>query len=120
MKDICVIEDNASIRKLFCTILKKSGYGTFDFADGASAVSWLESHKPDLIIMDILLPDINGTELFSIIHNIAGLQELPVIAITGFTSSQDRENFISLGFKSYLSKPINTAVLVEEVKKIIG
>lgn len=120
MKNICVIEDNSSIRKLFCTILQKSSYSTSDFGDGSSSVAWLESNKPDLIIMDILLPDINGTELFSIVRNISGLETIPIIAITGFTSDQDKNNFISLGFTSYLSKPINTAVLVEEVKKIIG
>ena len=120
MKKICVIEDNMAIRKLFCTILKKDGYELYDFANGESALKELHAIKPDLIVMDILLPDVNGTELIARVKAIDGLSEIPVIAVTGFATEQDSKKFGDLGFSSYMSKPVNTAIFAEEVKKLLG
>lgn len=119
MKLICVIEDNSAIRKLFCTLLKKGGYETIDFYEGTAALNELQTLKPNLIIMDILLPDINGTELISKVKKISGLANVPIIAVTGFAAAQDEEKFKELGFTSYFSKPINTAMFLEEIANIL-
>ena len=115
---ICVIEDNTPIRRLFCTILKKAGYETVDFSDGYSAIEWIKENKVSGIIMDILLPDLNGTELISMVRDMPNGEGVPVIAVTGFAQPNDKERFMELGFDSYIAKPVNTATFVGEVKAI--
>ncbi len=120
MAKICVIEDNIPIRKLFTTLLKKSGYEVSDFGDGSSAVEHLKSNKPDVILMDILLPDINGTELLTTVRGLPGLSNIKVIAITGFATNNDRDKYLELGFTGYLPKPINTSTFVSDIQSIIS
>lgn len=119
MTKICVIEDNIPIRKLFSTLLKKSGFEVSDFGDGSSAIDWLKSNKPDIILMDILLPDINGAELLANVRKLPGLNAVKVIAITGFASANDRDKYLELGFTGYLAKPINTSSFVSDIQSLI-
>jgi CheY-like chemotaxis protein len=116
---ICIIEDNKPIRRLFVTLLKKSGFETVDFPTGKSGIEWIKSNKPKCIIIDILLPDINGTEVLKVIRDSPGGMKFPIIAVTGFAHAYDRDKFIDLGFDSYIPKPVNTITFVEEVSKII-
>jgi CheY-like chemotaxis protein len=118
-KLICVIEDNTPIRKLYCTLLKKSGLITVDFGNAATALEWLSTNKPDCIIVDIQLPDKSGTEILKIIRESKDGDKIPVIAATGFAQSSDQEKFLSLGFDSYLAKPINTSTFSDDIKIII-
>ncbi len=97
-KTICVIEDNTPIRKLFATLLKKASFNVVDFDNGTDAVEWLRSNKVELILMDILLPDINGTELIKMVKAIPGFDLVPVVAVTGFAVNQDGMKFLELGF----------------------
>ncbi len=116
---VCIVEDNTPIRKLFKTLLSKSGFEVFDFSDGGSGLEWLKNNTVDLIILDILLPDINGTDLMQSVRAIEAHKNIAMVAITGFASTQDKEKFIELGFDAYLSKPINTATFVDDMKKLI-
>lgn len=117
---ICVVEDNHPIRKLICTVLKKSGYETIDFAEGIPARDWLEKNKPDLIILDILLPDYNGEELQREIRSsMPWGKDIPIIAVTGFAKMNDRNKYISAGFDEYIAKPINTATFTDQVKSLL-
>jgi len=117
-KPVCVIEDNIPVRKLFCTLLKKDGFDTVDFHDGNSAGKWLTDNEVSGIIMDILLPDLNGTELISIIRKIPHCKDVPIIAVTGFAQPNDREKFLELGFDSYIAKPVSTSSFVDDVKVV--
>lgn len=117
---VCVIEDNTPIRRLFCTILKKAGYETIDFADGLSAIEWLKTNSTSGIIMDILLPDLNGTELISMVRDMPNGEGVPIIAVTGFAQANDRERFMELGFDSYIAKPVNTTNFVTEVQNVFA
>lgn len=119
VKRICVIEDSTPITKLFCTLLRKSGFEAFDFEDGVSSVEWLNGNTADIIIMDILLPDINGTELLKTVRGISGYEKTPIIAITGFATANDKEKYLSMGFNSYMSKPVNTATFVKDVNEVL-
>lgn len=101
-------------------MLRKSGYETSDFADAETALQWLESNKPIGIIMDILLPDLNGTELLGKVRSLPGFESIPIIAVTGFAQSNDRDKYIEMGFDSYIAKPINTATFVQDVAGVIG
>jgi two-component system cell cycle response regulator DivK len=120
MKKICIVEDNTAIRKLFATILSKKGYEVSDFSNGESFLKGVVDAKPDLMILDILLPDINGTALIGNVRAIPEFKSTPVIAVTGFATAQDEIKFKELGFSSYLSKPINTEAFLDEVKRLVS
>ena len=117
---VCVVEDNNPIRKLFCTMLNKSGIKTIDFGDGSSALSWLKNNQAQGLILDILLPDTNGSELLSNIRKLDNHKHTPAIAVTGFAQTLDREKYMSLGFDHYISKPVNTSTFVSEVKQFLN
>lgn len=120
MSVVCVIEDNLPIRKLFSTLLKKSGHEIHEFADGRTALEFVESTKPDGILMDILLPDTNGTDLLKKMRNIPNGQGIPIIAVTGFAQHNDKEKYLQAGFDGYIAKPINTQSFVDEVNNLFN
>jgi CheY-like chemotaxis protein len=117
---ICIIEDNKPIRRLFVTLLKKSGYETVDFATGNEGLDWIKSNSAQCIIIDILLPDLNGTEVLKVIRDMPSGQKVPIIAVTGFAHAYDRDKFIELGFDSYIPKPVNTITFVKDVEDVIA
>ena len=118
-KSICVIEDNQSVRKLFSTVLKKTGYATIDFTDGLTAMDWLKENKPVCVIVDILLPDVNGSDVLNHLRQQPDGDKIPIIAVTGFAKSNDKEKYLKQGFDNYIAKPINTMTFAEEVQQTI-
>ena len=120
-KPICVIEDNKAIRKLFCTLLKKSGFETVDFEEADPAIEWLQTNTPHAMVIDILLPGKkSGTDVLKALRELPDGDEVAAIAVTGFAQGKDREKFIEMGFDSYIAKPINTASFVDEIKQVIA
>ena len=117
---IAVIEDNDPIRKLFCTILKKTNFEIDEFANAETALVGLREKEYVAIIMDILLPDINGTDLIGEVRKFPNCKDTPIIAVTGFALNQDKQKFLDLGFDAYIAKPVNTAAFTDEVKDIIN
>lgn len=115
---IAVIEDNIPIRKLFCTILNKAGFKTLEYSDANSAVDGLKKNEVSTILLDILLPDKNGTDLIEDLRNNSTLKDIPIIAVTGFAQSSDQHKFMKLGFDGFIPKPINTVSFVQEIKDI--
>ena len=121
MDTICIIEDNKPLRKLFSTLLKKSNYEIVDFPDGKTAVEWISSNNmPVAFILDILLPDQSGMDILNIIRQKPNGVSVPIIAVTGFATANDRQKYLDLGFDHYIPKPINTGTFVEEVKNVIN
>ncbi|TAL66871.1 MAG: response regulator [Bacteroidetes bacterium] len=116
---ICLIEDNKAIRKMFGILLNKAGYQIQEFEDGKTAVDWLNTNSALCIIVDILLPDMNGTEILSVIRNQPDGGRVPVIAVTGFAHPSDREKYLAIGFDDYISKPVDTTTFANLVKQII-
>jgi len=98
-------------------LIKRSGYDIVDFGNANDALQWLKDNYVDLIILDILLPDMNGSEVLSNIRQFSHLQNTKVIAITGFSSNYDKEKFLSMGFDGFLAKPINTATFVADLEQ---
>ena len=117
---VCIVEDNKSNRKLFCIMLNKGGMKTVDFGSGTEAITWIKNNQAVAIILDILLPDMNGTEILKEIRNLPEGDKVPVIAITGFAQSNDRDKFLSQGFDDYIPKPVNTSTFVEQIVEIIN
>lgn len=120
METICIIEDNKPIRKLFSTLLKKASFETVEFADGQTAIDWINTNNmPTAFILDILLPDQSGADILNIIRQKPNGVSIPIVAVTGFASTNDRQKYLDLGFDHYIPKPINTTTFVDEVVTII-
>ncbi len=119
-KVICVVEDNIPNRKLFSTLLKKAGFQVIEFGDGRTSIDWLRTNKPYGVLIDILLPDVNGIEIVKFIRTLQNGNTIPAVAVTGYGQSNDMERFISQGFDGVISKPVNTSTFVQEVIEIMN
>jgi CheY-like chemotaxis protein len=117
VKKIAVVDDNPVNRRLIRAILKKESYEIVEYGTGVEAVQGLADGTSALVLLDISLPDIDGTEVLRQIRLNPALQKLPVIAVTAHALAGDRERFMEAGFDDYLSKPI---VDVNEVIKKVA
>jgi len=114
---ILVVEDNEKNMKLFRDVLQAAGYRTLEATTGGEAVALAAEHAPDLVLMDIQLPDIDGIEALGRLRADGRTAFLPVLALTAQAMEGDRERFLAAGFDGYLSKPVNVADLVATVKR---
>jgi len=114
---ILVVEDNERNMRLFCDVLQASGYRTLEATTGESAVALAIDHGPDLVLMDIQLPDIDGVEALGRLRADERSASLPVLALTAQAMEGDRERFLAAGFDGYLSKPVNIAAFITTVKR---
>ena len=119
-KTVLIVEDNELNMKLFHDVLEAHGYRTIETRSGVEAVGLARLHRPDLIIMDIQLPEVSGMEVIQWLKDDAGLRHIPVIAITAFAMKGDEEKIRQGGCEAYLSKPIAVTKFVETVRNYIG
>lgn len=105
-KSIAVVEDNKANRRLFEVILGDHGYTSIGYEDGPTALIGMKQTLPDIILLDISLPKMDGVEVLGSIRADESLRELPVIALTAHAMTGDREKYLSLGFDEYLTKPV--------------
>ena len=113
---VLVVEDNEKNMKLFRDVLQAAGYDTLEATTGSQAVDLATEHLPDLVLMDIQLPDIDGVEALGRLRASDRTTSLPVRALTAQAMEGDRERFLAAGFDGYLSKPVNVADFVATVK----
>ena len=116
-EQILVVEDNEKNMKLFRDVLQATGYRTLEATTGGRAVELATEHGPDLVLMDIQLPDIDGVEALGRLRADERTASIPVLALTAQAMQGDRERFLAAGFDGYLSKPVNIAELVATVKQ---
>ena len=117
MKKIAVVEDNPDNR-LLVRVMLEPGYEIVEYETGGDALAGLRNDRPDLVLLDISLPELDGTEVLRLIRADAKLQDLPVIALTANAMAGDREKYIAAGFDDYVAKPIvDEAVLLEAVSR---
>jgi two-component system, cell cycle response regulator DivK len=114
---ILVVEDNERNMRLFCDVLQASGYRTLEASTGESAVEVALEHLPDLVLMDIQLPDIDGVEALARLRADERSASLQVLALTAQAMEGDRERFLAAGFDGYLSKPVDITEFVATVKR---
>jgi two-component system cell cycle response regulator DivK len=117
---ILVVEDNERNMKLFCDLLQASGFGTLEATTGERAVEVALEHRPDLVLMDIQLPGIDGIEALGRLRADDRFASVPVLALTVQAMEGDRERFLSAGFDGYLSKPVDVTDFVATVKRYCG
>jgi two-component system, cell cycle response regulator DivK len=114
---ILVVEDNEKNMKLFRDVLRAAGYDTLEATTGEGAVTVAADNAPDLVLMDIQLPDIDGIEALGRLRADARTAAVPVLALTAQAMEGDRERFLAAGFDGYLSKPVNVPDLVASVER---
>jgi two-component system cell cycle response regulator DivK len=119
MKTVLIVEDNEKNMKLARDILSAKGYATLEAVTGLDGVKLALENKPDLVLMDIQLPDINGIEAFERIRANADTAAIPVVAFTASVTINDRSRIGDAGFDGFLSKPINLKEFVETVKRVL-
>jgi two-component system, cell cycle response regulator DivK len=117
---ILIVEDNERNMKLFRDVLGATGYETLEAASGESAVTVAGEQTPDLVLMDIQLPDIDGLEALRRLRADERTAAVPVLALTAQAMQGDRERFLEAGFDGYLSKPVDVAELVRAVGEHCG
>lgn len=118
-KTVLIVEDNELNMKLFQDLLKAHGYGTVGTADGVDVLDLARAHRPDLILMDILLPSVSGLEVTKWIKSDPELQSIPVIAVTAFAMRGDEARIMEGGCEAYLSKPISISRFMETVRRFL-
>jgi len=116
MKRILVVEDNETNLYLVRFILEKSGYKVIEARSGATAVEMAIKERPDLIIMDIQLPDISGLEATKRIRSSKADGGIPVVALTSYAMVGDRERALEAGCTGYIEKPIDPETFVKEIE----
>jgi len=120
MKTILIVEDNEKNMKLARDILRAKGYATLEAVNGLDGVKLALENVPDLVLMDIQLPDINGIEAFERIRGHAGAARVPVVAFTASVTANDRSRIGDAGFDGFLGKPINLKEFLETVRRVLG
>ena len=119
-KTVLIVEDNELNMKLFNDLLEAHGYATLQTANGVEAIELARAHKPDLILMDIQLPEVSGLDVTRWIKEDENLRHIPVIAITAFAMKGDEERIREGGCEAYLSKPISVAKFLATVRTYLG
>ena len=118
-KTVLIVEDNELNMKLFRDLLDAHGYETLQTREGLQALEMAREHRPDLILMDIQLPEVSGLEVTKWIKEDADLSSIPVIAVTAFAMKGDEERIRKGGCEAYLSKPITVSTFIETVKQFL-
>lgn len=119
-KSVMIVEDNELNMKLFNDLLEANGYRTIKTRNGLEALDLAREHRPDLILMDIQLPEVSGLEVTKWLKEDDELHTIPVIAVTAFAMKGDEERIRQGGCEAYISKPISVSKFVETVRVYIG
>ncbi len=119
-KRVLIVEDNELNMKLFNDLLEANGYGTIQTRSGVEAVELVRQHKPDLILMDIQLPEVSGLEVIRWLKDDEATRHIPVIAVTAFAMKGDEEKIRQGGCEAYLSKPISVVKFLDTIRNYLS
>jgi two-component system cell cycle response regulator DivK len=117
---VLIVEDNELNMKLFNDLLTAHGYRTIQTRNGFEALELARKHRPDLILMDIQLPEVSGLEVTRWLKDDDSLCQIPIVAVTAFAMKGDEERIRSGGCEAYISKPISVVSFLETVRGFIG
>ena len=119
-KRVLIVEDNELNMKLFSDLLDAHGYETFQTREGLKAIEMAKEHQPDLILMDIQLPEVSGLEVTKWIKDDASLKDIPIVAVTAFAMKGDEKRIRDGGCEAYISKPITVSSFLATVRQFAG
>jgi len=114
---VLIVDDNEKNLRLARDVLQFAGFETLEAASGSEAVSVAAERLPDVILMDIRLPDMEGTEAARLIRQAPETSHIPIVALTSLAMKGDREWFLASGFDGYLEKPISVRELPDQVRE---
>jgi two-component system cell cycle response regulator DivK len=120
MTKVLIAEDNAVNRELLRELLETGGYEVLEACDGQQALHMVEQTQPDILLLDIGMPVLDGFGVIRKIRENPSLGTMPVLAITAYAMQGDREKIMKSGFNGYLSKPIDGRLLAEELKRLLS
>ena len=118
-RKLLIVEDNQDNRELAIKVLKNKGYEIIEAVDGEEAIEKAISEKPDLILLDISLPKLDGYEVAKRLKSMEEFQEIPIVAFTAHAMKGDREKVIVVGFEGYISKPINVREFPDQIRQYL-
>jgi two-component system, cell cycle response regulator DivK len=113
---ILIVDDNENNRKLARDVLEFAGFDTLEATGGIEGVALAQEHVPALVLMDIRMPDLNGTDALKLLREDSRTAEIPVVALTSSTMRGDEERFLKEGFDGYLAKPISVREFPDQVR----
>jgi two-component system cell cycle response regulator DivK len=116
---ILIVDDNENNRKLARDVLEFAGFDTVVATGGVEGVALAMEHKPDLVLMDIRMPDLSGTEALKLLREDSRTEAIPVVALTSSTMRGDEQRFIAEGFDGYLAKPISVREFPDKVREFL-
>ena len=119
MKKVLVIEDNEQNMYLVRYILQQHGYRVFEATSGPEGMQLVQEHMPDLILLDIQLPGMDGYEVATALRNTDGVSNIPIVAVTSYAMPGDREKVINAGCTGHIEKPIKPATFVTEIEQLL-
>jgi two-component system cell cycle response regulator DivK len=120
MKTILIVEDNEKNMKLVRDILRHAGHATIEATTGEAGVRLAVERRPDLVLMDIQLPDIDGIEALRRIRADASLDAVPVVAVSASVMPDDQQKIVASGFDAFVTKPINLKPFLETVRRFLA
>ena len=118
-KTVLIVEDNELNMKLFNDVLQAHGYETIQTREGMEALRLTKENRPDLILMDIQLPEVSGLEVTKWIKADKDIRDIPVIAVTAFAMKGDEEKIRQGGCEAYIAKPISITNFLETIKQFL-
>jgi two-component system cell cycle response regulator DivK len=119
-KTVLIVEDNELNMKLFHDLLDAFGYRTLQTRNGMEALGLARDHRPDLILMDIQLPEVSGLDVIKWIKDDKQIAQIPIVAVTAFAMKGDEERIRRGGCEAYISKPISVQSFMDTVRHFIG
>ncbi|MEC5290827.1 response regulator [Aurantimonas sp. C2-6-R+9] len=119
-KTVMIVEDNELNMKLFRDLIEAHGYATVQTRSGLTAMDLAREHRPDLILMDIQLPEISGLDVTRDLKADPELSRIPVIAVTAFAMKGDEERIRQGGCEAYISKPISVTKFIDTIRSFLG
>ena len=119
-KTVLVVEDYADTRTMMKFLLQRYGFEVVEAADGKEAVEKVKEVRPDLILMEINLPDMNGKDVAACIHDLPQLENVPIVAIASDDTAELRKQCLEEGFDAYLTKPVSVGNLLRVVQNLVG
>jgi len=119
MSTILIVEDNDKNMKLVRDVLQVKGYQTLEAGTAEDGIALAQAHSPDLVLMDIQLPGMNGIEALGVLRANPDTAHIPVIAVTASVKQQDRKQITEAGFDAYIGKPINLKEFLQSVRELL-
>jgi chemosensory pili system protein ChpA (sensor histidine kinase/response regulator) len=117
---VMVVDDSVTVRKVTSRLLERNGMNVLTAKDGVDAISQLQERKPDIMLLDIEMPRMDGFEVATLVRHDDGLKDLPIIMITSRTGEKHRERAMSIGVNEYLGKPYQESLLLETIQQLVG